>query len=142
MKIVKLISVLFLGAILLVGSCQLTTDKRSTEETFTLWQLTNQTPTQMMSYVILTTHRKVLVIDGGNMGDAPYLRYFIRNLGNSVEAWFISHPHFDHLSALKEILKNTDGMKIKAIQVAHLWDYPHAGTRRIAKTNPQVTTCG
>ena len=79
MKILKFISVFFIGAILLAGSCQLPKNKRSAEELFTLWQLPNQTPTQMMSYVIQTPHKKVLVIDGGNAGDAPYLRDFIRN---------------------------------------------------------------
>jgi len=111
----KFISMLFIGAVLVTGSCQLPQSKRSTEKLFTLWQLPNQTPTQMMSYIIHTPHKKVLVIDGGNAGDAPYLRDFISNMGNSVEAWFISHPHSDHIGALDEILKKPDGMKIKVI---------------------------
>ena len=83
--------------------------------TFTLWQLPNQTPTQMMSYVIRTIHGKVIVIDGGNAGDAAYLREFIKGQGNVVEAWFITHPHSDHHDALAAILPDMGGMTIKTL---------------------------
>lgn len=82
---------------------------------FTLWQLPSQTPSQMNSYVILTDNGKVCVIDGGNAGDAPYLKGFLAALGNEVEAWFISHPHLDHIGALNEILKAPDDLKINTI---------------------------
>jgi len=85
--------------------------------TFTLWQLPNQTPTQMMSYVIRTVNGNVLVIDGGNAGDGAYLQRFIRERGNKVEAWFISHMHGDHVAALCQILANPEGMEIKDIYV-------------------------
>lgn len=32
------------------------------------------------------------------------MRGFIGALGNEVEAWFISHPHDDHMGALSVIL--------------------------------------
>ncbi len=82
---------------------------------FTLWQLPNQTRTQMMSYVIRTPNEKVIVIDGGNAGDAPYLADFLKGLGNTVDAWFISHAHSDHFDALGEILKHPDSLKINAL---------------------------
>ncbi len=82
---------------------------------FRLWQLPNQTPTQMMSYVIQTRNGKVIVIDGGMPGDAPFLARFLKSLGNSVEAWFITHPHQDHIDALREILKNPGDLEIKTI---------------------------
>lgn len=40
---------------------------------FTLWQLPPQTGTQMNCYILRTQSGKVIVIDGGNAGDAPYL---------------------------------------------------------------------
>lgn len=82
---------------------------------FTLWQLPSQTPSQMNSYVILTENGKLCVMDGGNAGDATYLKGFLAALGNEVEAWFISHPHSDHIGALNEILKAPDGLKINTI---------------------------
>lgn len=82
---------------------------------FTLWQLPNQTPTQMMSYVIRTADGHVIVIDGGNAGDGPYLADFLGQLGGEVAAWFITHPHSDHTHALLEILRAPSGLAIGAI---------------------------
>ena len=90
------------------------------ETTFTLWQLPNQTGTQIMSYVIQTVHGKLIVVDGGMPGDAPYLANFLKERGNEVEAWFISHPHNDHFSALCELVKKPDGLEIKAIYASLL----------------------
>ncbi len=81
-------------------------------ETFTLWQLPNQTHTQMMSYVIQTPDGSLLVIDGGNKGDAPYLREFIEARGGKVAAWIITHVHSDHVDALGEILKEPGAVAI------------------------------
>lgn len=82
---------------------------------FTLWQLPNQTRTQMMSYMIRTSGGKILVIDGGNVGDAPYLRGFLAALGNKVDAWFISHAHDDHFDALRVILDKPADLQIGPI---------------------------
>lgn len=83
--------------------------------TFTLWQLPEQTHSQMMSYVLRTAGGKLIVIDGGTAGDAAYLRGFLAALGNTVEAWFISHPHSDHVDALTAILTQPQGLKIAKI---------------------------
>jgi len=80
-----------------------------------LWQLPEQTHSQMMSYVIHTSKGKIIAIDGGTRGDAPYLKAFIKRLGGEVEAWFITHPHSDHCDALTEILTNPDGIGIKRL---------------------------
>ncbi|MCE5323891.1 MBL fold metallo-hydrolase [bacterium] len=82
---------------------------------FTLWQLPEQTRSQMMSYVIKTPNGKVIVIDGGMTGDAPYLRKFLKNLGDKVDIWFLTHPHLDHVNAFIDILKKPDGLKIGCI---------------------------
>jgi len=81
----------------------------------TLWQLPGQTESQMNSYVIRTIGNELIVIDGGTKGDAAYLRKFIRELGNHVHAWFISHTHYDHVDALTAILNNPEDMKIDKI---------------------------
>ena len=82
---------------------------------FVLWQLTNQTPTQMMSYVVCTASRQVVVIDGGTEGDADHLADFIAGLGNCVSAWFLTHPHSDHTDALTQLLLRTGGLRIDAL---------------------------
>jgi hypothetical protein len=82
---------------------------------FSLWQLPGQTKSQMNSYVIQTTGNEIIVIDGGTEGDAGYLREFIRDMGNRVHAWFISHPHSDHVDAQTAILDKPDGIEIDAL---------------------------
>ncbi|MDR0705995.1 MAG: MBL fold metallo-hydrolase [Planctomycetaceae bacterium] len=67
------------------------------------------------SYVFRTTNGKIIVMDGGVPPEAGYLRGFLAALGNNVEAWFLSHPHTDHVGAFHEILKNPDGIEIKTI---------------------------
>jgi len=82
---------------------------------FTLWQLSSQTGTHMNGYVLLTAGQEVIVIDGGMTGDAPYLRGFLGALGNRVHAWFISHPHLDHVDALTAVLRDPAGIRIDAV---------------------------
>lgn len=90
-------------------------------DTFTLWQIPLlQTQAQGNSYVFRTKNGKVVVMDGGDQKEAGYLRGFLGSLGNKVEAWFISHPHLDHIGAFNEILKKTDGLIIKAVYHSEL----------------------
>jgi len=81
---------------------------------FILWQLPPQTTTQMNSYVLKTGGGAVIVIDGGNTGDALYLKGFLAALGDHVHHWFLSHPHSDHLDAVTAILGGPGKMKIGA----------------------------
>ncbi|MBI3919905.1 MAG: MBL fold metallo-hydrolase [Armatimonadetes bacterium] len=89
--------------------------------TFILWQLPAQTQTQMMSYVIQTARTRialdarVMVLDGGNAGDAAYLKGFLAALGGEVEAWFITHSHLDHVDAITEILSQPGDLAVRAI---------------------------
>lgn len=65
-----------------------------------IYQLAPQTHTQMMGYVIKTPGDSLIVIDGGTAGDADYLLYLLRRLGGNhpqVKAWFLTHPHSDHV---------------------------------------------
>ena len=64
---------------------------------FTMWQLPAMEDNIGNSYVFLTDKGKVVVMDG------------------EVEAWFVSHPHDDHMGALTKILENPKGLKIKKL---------------------------
>src|SRR5690606_5426142 len=87
---------------------------------FTLWQLPAQSSSQMNSYVLLTDNGKLCVMDGGTAADAPYLKGFLAAMGNEVEAWFITHPHSDHIGALNEILKAPGNLTIHTVYHSEL----------------------
>lgn len=72
--------------------------------TFTLWQLPEQSRFQGMSYVLATGSGQLVVLDGGTRASADYLRTFLEERGGRIEAWFLTHPHVDHVGALLEIL--------------------------------------
>lgn len=94
---------------------------------FTLWQIPSHSNTIGNSYVFRTTKGKVIVMDGGFAEEANNMRGFIGALGNEVEAWFISHPHNDHMGALSEILKNPQDLRIKHIYHSRIGDAVKAG---------------
>jgi glyoxylase-like metal-dependent hydrolase (beta-lactamase superfamily II) len=90
---------------------------------FTIWQIPSHSNTIGNSYVFQTKTGKVVVMDGGYPEEAFTLRGFVGALGNAVEAWFISHPHDDHMGALWEILKKgMQDLKIKAIYHSSITD--------------------
>ena len=70
--------------------------------------LANRTCSQMMSFIIETAG-KIIVIDGGTAGDASHLLATLQKLTGAkvphVDAWFFSHDHSDHVGALVQILR-------------------------------------
>jgi beta-lactamase superfamily II metal-dependent hydrolase len=92
------------------------------KSSFTMWQIPSHKNTIGNSYVFRTNKGKVVVMDGGYKEEANFLRGFLAMLGGEVEAWFISHPHDDHMEALNEILKDPQDIKIKAIYHSRIGD--------------------
>lgn len=91
----------------------------------------SSTTQHYMSYLIVTNNNKVIVVDGGWEGDAPYLKSLIKNYSTHVDAWFISHPHEDHISALSKILVEPDGITIGTIY------HTKASPARYNSSNPE-----
>lgn len=82
----------------------------------TLIQLHNNSPRQMMGYVLVMKN-KTIVVDGGLKEDASNLIDNINRVGGGkVDVWFITHPHMDHAQAFMEIVENTD-IKIEKVYV-------------------------
>ena len=109
-------TMVFICAAATLGFCSVELQSADNDvSTFTLWQLPSQTPSQNMSYVLRSREGAVVVIDGGNTGDAEYLRGFLAPLGNRVTAWFVSHPHPDHVDALTVLLRQPQGLTIDCI---------------------------
>lgn len=73
----------------------------------TLVQLHDNSSRQMMGY-ILETKNNTIVIDGGLKEDAQNLIDNINSHGAKVNAWFLTHPHMDHVQAFMEVVKNTN----------------------------------
>lgn len=84
-----------------------------------LYQLSESTTTQMMSYVLLNSENRIVVIDGGNDGDGETLFQFLQQLGGPkpvVDAWLLTHFHGDHINALTHILREHSAqLEIRAV---------------------------
>ena len=83
-------------------------------KTTQLTQLKNNTNAQMMGYIIKTDNGKLVIIDGGLREDATNLLNKINEEGGEVEAWFLTHPHMDHVGAFQEIVE-TSNIKINKV---------------------------
>lgn len=60
----------------------------------------------MMAFVIVTDQDNVIVIDGGRREDLPLLREYVA--GRKISAWFLTHPHMDHIDAFIEAVQSND----------------------------------
>ena len=60
----------------------------------------------MMSYLLLTKEGNAVIIDGGRPQDVPLLREKVK--GHKIKAWFLTHPHIDHISAFNALVKEND----------------------------------
>lgn len=79
----------------------------------------------------------LIVVDGGWSENTEGVRKTIRNLGGTVDAWFITHYHNDHVDAFNNIYEDPQEITIKQvydspinydkyIEVAHEWDFPES----------------
>jgi len=79
----------------------------------TVYQLAHQSHTQMMSFVVITDGGDLVVIDGGTRADAAFLLETMREVTGTtkprVSAWFLTHPHLDHVDALFELYERHSG---------------------------------
>jgi beta-lactamase superfamily II metal-dependent hydrolase len=67
-------------------------------------------PAAGMGYIIVTENGKLIVIDGGYGDDAEEILSLLRKNSKSeiphVNLWIVTHPHYDHYGALRELAAN------------------------------------
>ncbi len=75
-----------------------------------IYMLESVTNIQMNSFIITTEDGKIIAIDGGFREDAvnflDYLRGITGNDTPHIDAWFLTHPHVDHIGAFLEVIDN------------------------------------
>lgn len=103
MKIKNKIIIVLMLILLIIGSLLI---YKINERKITIIQLSPNTPTQMMGYIIKTKNDKFIIIDGGLVGDTENLMKYIQENNNKVDYWFLTHNHNDHTSAFTEIVNN------------------------------------
>lgn len=65
-----------------------------------------ETSVFMMSYVLVTSKGNCIIVDGGRPEDIPLLREKVK--GHPIKAWFLTHPHVDHITAFVDLVKKED----------------------------------
>lgn len=88
--------------------------KIKNDKNVTIIQLSPQTSSQMMGYIIKTKNNKMIIIDGGIVGDTDNLKKHIQEHNNEVDYWFLTHNHNDHASAFVKIA-NEENIEIKNV---------------------------
>ncbi len=106
----------------------------------TIHMLEGVTGTQMNSFIITTADGKVIVIDGGYDQDAENTINYLKNVTGQdvphVDAWILSHPHMDHISAFLQIMETMP----EAVDVAQLC-YNFPSLQFITRNQPWADPC-
>lgn len=69
------------------------------EDTYRLYQPDMNEDAGGLGYVLQLPTGNLVVFDGGYEGDGPKLHDFIVEHGGVVNAWILTHPHYDHIGA-------------------------------------------
>lgn len=64
---------------------------------------------------ILQSDSYIMVIDGGFSFEADYLHDMLIALGGTVNAWFLTHAHDDHIGALCSLLDIYDDISVEKV---------------------------
>lgn len=103
-----IISVLLIAALL---GANLALAKRTSGQ----WEITqygNPQGLQLMFYTLEDKEGHLIVVDGGWKENAEEVRSVIKEKGNHVDAWILTHPHQDHMVAFMEIYDDPQGIEI------------------------------
>ncbi len=95
------------------GSSSVTVTVLAVEDQPVLYQLSPHPEMLGNSYVIKTKNDKLIVIDGGgkHYNEKGFIYEELQRISGKevpeVEAWFLSHPHDDHMTEFTHLVNNT-----------------------------------
>lgn len=76
----------------------------------TIHMLKSVTDTICNSFIITTEDGKCIVIDGGFPSEAEYFLSYLKETAGTekphIDAWFLTHPHDDHVSVFYELIEH------------------------------------
>ncbi len=84
---------------------------------WTVTQRGTASGSQGMFYTITDSRGRLIIIDGGWESDANRVLSVIRRHQNHVYAWFITHPHSDHVGAFNRIMSTRNRIRVDHIYV-------------------------
>lgn len=62
------------------------------------------------SFIITTSDGKLIVIDGGHKKECEYFLPYLKQVAGTdkphIDAWFLSHPHNDHVETFFEVIEH------------------------------------
>ena len=99
-KVVPII--LFIVLVLAIFTIYNTNNKKEIE----IIQLSPQSKSQMMGYIIKTKNNQIIAIDGGISADTQNFVKYINENNWKVNYWFLTHAHNDHASVLVDVINN------------------------------------
>lgn len=76
-----------------------------------LYMLSSTTDTIHTAFV-LQSGKTVIAVDGGFPHEAEHLHRVLLQLGGKVDAWFLTHAHDDHISALFTMLQQYQDIQV------------------------------
>lgn len=79
-----------------------------------LYMLSSTADTINTSFV-LQSGGSVIVLDGGFSHEAEHLHQVLRQVGGKVDAWFLTHAHEDHVSALFTVLQQYEDIRVEKV---------------------------
>ncbi len=79
-----------------------------------LYMLSSTTDTINTAFV-LQSGDAVMVVDGGFSHEAEHLHRVLRQVGGKVDAWFLTHAHEDHISALFTVLQQYEDIRVEKV---------------------------
>lgn len=76
----------------------------------TIHMLKSVTDTICNSFIITTQDNKLIVIDGGHYSEKEYFLSYLKKVACTdtphIDAWFLSHPHDDHVEVFLDVIEN------------------------------------